>query len=205
MSYRDFRFPAVFDQLGLRFAEADLTSMVSPADLSPELLRTIAQGADLSLGISSEKARSEFIVAPMLLAARNLTDGGFGIMSGIEFNVDAALGLTGVCDFLLQRPATNYFVAAPIAVVVEVKNDTVRDAYAQCIAGMRACQIFNQRKGNDTPIHGAATTGSEWKFMKLVGDSLSLDQHFYFLDKPGKIIAVIKHMVESVPPASVAA
>src|SRR5207244_11277878 len=56
-----------------------------------------------ALPIYTEKARSEFIIAPVLLELRHSFGGSFGLFSGIEFNVDSARGLNGYCDFILTR------------------------------------------------------------------------------------------------------
>lgn len=205
MSYRDFGFPAVIEQLGLKYADADLTAPVGSIDLRPEFVRFLSKGAELASGINTEKARSEFIIAPLLLETRQLTDGGFGIFSGVEFNVDANVGLVGICDFLLTRPARLFVISSPVVAITEVKNDSIGNAYGQCIATMRAAQIFNQRKGFSTPIFGVVSTGSDWRFLRLVEDSITFDRAEYYMADVNKIVGVIKHFVESVEQVPAAA
>lgn len=198
MAFRDFVFPAVMEQLGLSYHDTDLSSSISPVELRPEVVEMINDGAIIAFEINTEKARSEFVIAPILLEARRLTDGAFGIFSGVEFNVDVDKKLVGVVDFLLTRPAHLLIISTLVIVVTEVKNDNVQNAYGQCIATMRAAQLFNQRKGYSTPIYGVTTTGSDWKFLQLNGDAISFDRETYYLQDVTKIIAIIKHMVESV-------
>jgi hypothetical protein len=42
--------------------------------------------------MNSEKARSEFIIAPVMLELKKLTN--YALFSGIEFNVDESAGVT---------------------------------------------------------------------------------------------------------------
>ena len=51
----------------------------------------------------TEKARSELIIAPILVEVRRLTGRRISLFSGIEFNVGAEAGLIGYCDFILSR------------------------------------------------------------------------------------------------------
>ena len=55
----------------------------------------------MQLALVSEKARSEFIVAPILLAVRDLSGGRVSILSGQRLNVDPARGLLGEVRFIL--------------------------------------------------------------------------------------------------------
>ena len=95
MSYRDFRFPAVFDQLGLRFAEADLTSMVSPADLSPELTVTVdgAFWSPFGPTITGGRLDTDLLVTrtidPLATAAGTL----LRLVEGSPPGADSALGI----------------------------------------------------------------------------------------------------------------
>ncbi len=54
----------------------------------------------LAEAINTEKARSELIVAEVLVELREQFDRRISLFSGIDFNVDAGDGLVGVCDFL---------------------------------------------------------------------------------------------------------
>src|SRR5579862_5181915 len=102
MSYSEFTLESVERLLGVSARPADLfpdlRAASAPAWLSDLLLRG-TQGMQLSL--ISEKARSEFIVAPVLLASRELSGNRFAIYSGQRLDVDLAKGLVGECDFIL--------------------------------------------------------------------------------------------------------
>src|SRR5216684_3036148 len=52
----------------------------------------------LALKLGTEKARSELIIAPVLVDVLRQNPGRMSLFSGIEFNVDPARALNGVCD-----------------------------------------------------------------------------------------------------------
>ena len=106
-------FPEVRHALGLTLAEADLFGGIPAVDLSAEFAERMRAGVDLALAINTEKARSEFIIAPLLLELKRLLGEGFGLFSGVEFNVDAARGLNGYCDFILTRSPLQSVLTAP--------------------------------------------------------------------------------------------
>jgi hypothetical protein len=67
MAFRDFTFPEVQQTLGLTLAEANLFEGVSAVEPSSEFASRMRAGVDLALAINTEKARSEFIIAPVLM------------------------------------------------------------------------------------------------------------------------------------------
>ena len=140
MAFRDFTFPDVQQALGVAVSEADLFSGVPCAEVREEFAAVIRDGADLALAVNTEKARSEFIIAPLLLELRRSLKGRFGLFSGVEFNVDASRGLNGFCDFILTKSPRQIILSAPLVAVVEAKNDNLRTGFGQCIAAMVAAR-----------------------------------------------------------------
>src|SRR5947209_4055729 len=98
MAFGDFTFPEVQQALGVSVSEADLFPGIPPANLREEFAALLRDGVDLALAINTEKARSEFIIAPVLMELRRSLGGSFGLFSGIQFDVDSARGLNGFCD-----------------------------------------------------------------------------------------------------------
>jgi hypothetical protein len=148
--------------------QADLFTKISPRSVSEWLKTTLSHGVDLALLQDTKKARSELIIAPVFVELRNQADKKISFFSGIEFNVDRKLKLTGECDFLISRSPQQMFLASPVVVAVEAKRQDFEKGYTQCIAEMIAARIFNEREGNpaDT-IYGCVTTGNVWQFLML--------------------------------------
>src|SRR5438876_6293404 len=71
--------------------------------LRPEFLAQLDELAPLALSVATEKARSELIIAPVLLELWRMTEHGIGFFSGVIFDVDKSQGLDGFCDYILTR------------------------------------------------------------------------------------------------------
>lgn len=193
MSYSKF----TLDQLKQKF-NITLTGSKGKFNHLPEvapsqfILEALEEYLPLAVAIGSEKARSELIVAPILVAIKKHLDRQISLFSGIEFNVDKDLGLNGYCDFIISHSRQQFFIESPVVALVEAKNDNLKSGLAQCIAEMVAAQIFNQRQGNDiSKIYGAITTGTIWQFLELEGEEVGLDLQEYSVENLPKVLGIL--------------
>ena len=201
MAFRDFMFPQVQSQLGLRVEDGDLFGAAPPLAVRPEFADFLRDGTSLALANSTEKAKSEFIIAPMLLELRRSLGGRFTLFSGVDWTVDRERGLNGVCDFILGRGPSQHVLQAPFTAIVEAKNDLIRTGLGQCIAAMVAAWISNEHAGlPDAAIHGAVSTGSTWKFLRLRDDVVTLDIPEYTIDNLPRVMGILRSIVESTAP-----
>src|SRR4051794_32101876 len=115
MAYSDFSLESVASSLHVTTRQARLFPGLGPAPVPGWLLDTLGRGTPLAL--LSEKARSEFIVAPVLSACRELSGGALAVFSGKRLDVDAEKGLVGECDFLLALAPPVPPLRAPLAAV----------------------------------------------------------------------------------------
>ena len=93
----------------------------------------------------------------------------------LSSNVDAKRGLNGRCDFLISLGKQMSFLSQPT--VVEAKKSDIESGLGQCVAEMVAAQIFNDRWGQKIKtIYGAATSGLNWLFLKLEGQSVYIEE-----------------------------
>jgi hypothetical protein len=198
MSFQNFTFPQVAEDLGLTLTDVDLFGQVSSTTVRSDFLAQVLDGANLSSAINTEKARSEFVIAPVLFELRRLHTGHLGLFSGIELNVDAGRGLNGVCDFVITKSPLQHVVTAPLITIVEAKNDNMRAALGQCIASMFAAQMLNKAAGSPVgTVYGAVTTGGSWKFLRLQGTEVTLDVVEYHVESLAKILGILGHIVET--------
>ena len=72
MAFRDFTFPQVQHDLGLTVHDADLFSAVPSFAVSDEFAGFLHEGVELALAVGTEKGKSEFIIAPVLLELRRV-------------------------------------------------------------------------------------------------------------------------------------
>lgn len=153
----------------------------------------------LVMPIGSEKAKSEFIVKPILAELVRLHKDKITLFSGYTFDVDKAKKLTGRCDFMIANQPHLEEVNAPIFCLVEAKNGLIEDAFGQCAAEMYAARILNEKQGAPTPIvYGCATIGFLWAFLRLETNILTIDPAYMGLNlqKPENILSVLDWIVK---------
>ena len=191
MSYTDFDIPKVEKDFGIKVKNRLLNWQVEFVEPSNWLIESLERGS--ANAFVSEKARSEFLVAPLLLAVKEITDNKIQVFSGQTLNVDINLGLTGECDFILSKSEPTPILREPIMAVVEAKKNDIEIGLGQCVAQMIASKIFNNRQGNDfKEIFGCVTTGETWQFMKLEENFVIIDTNRFFISEVGKILGVFK-------------
>jgi len=197
VAYNEFSLEALKRQFGLQTSEGrDLFGQVPPAPVSELLRETLRESVPLALDISTEKARSELIVAPVLMETRRQLGNRISLFSGVEFNVDVEHGLRGVCDFLLSLSPEQLAIEAPVVTIVEAKNENVKQGIVQCVAEMLAAQRFNEQRGNAVvSVFGAVTTGSAWKFLRLQGTIAAVDRAEYHISQVERIVGILIAML----------
>ena len=195
MSFREFNLTKVQVDFGLTIdTNRALFDAVAPVAISDALVQYWGIYQSLGIALVSEKGRSEFLAAPLIAEVWNRSNRNVAVISGMELDVDASVGLNGICDFALCQSSMLYFITAPVLVVVEAKRDTVMGGLGQCAAEMVAAQRFNQNAGKPIdPIYGCVTTGSLWKFLRLTGTHLDIDIGEYSISQPDRILGVLLH------------
>jgi len=147
--------------------------------------------------LNTEKAKSEFIIAPILYEIARKNEGKVSFFSGYAFDVDKNLGLKGFCDFLFTKTPDSPVITVPVFCIVEAKNDNLDKGIPQCIAEMYAARLFNQQSNNPIDlIYGCVTTGYQWLFLQLEGQTVYQDTTIYPLNNLPKILGVLQYIVE---------
>ena len=198
MAYSNFTLETVRKAFDIE--EVDIAGLFSESEpMAPSELLTavLARNVPLATAIGTEKAKSEMIVADVLVELREQLNLSISLFSGIDFNVDSENGLVGVCDFLISLSPVQFVLEAPVIVLVEAKKDDLEVGLGQCVAEMIAAQYFNAERGNDVLcIYGAITSGREWRFLKLEGKKLYIDMTVYPITQCDKILGVLADMVK---------
>ncbi|MGD1860413.1 MAG: hypothetical protein ACFB0E_10635 [Leptolyngbyaceae cyanobacterium] len=182
MSYSSFSLSQVKADFGIVTNETqDLYAETLAVQASDLLTLTLSEQVSLANAINTEKARSELIVMPIFMEVRRQLKNQIAVFSGSTFEVDPSKGLEGRCDFILSRSPEQYYIAAPIMTIVEAKNESIPSGLGQCIATMLAARLFNEREGQPVnTVYGAVTTGNDWKFLQLMGNTAFIDTKAYF-------------------------
>ncbi|HIK32561.1 MAG TPA: hypothetical protein IGS17_14970 [Oscillatoriales cyanobacterium M59_W2019_021] len=198
MPYSQFTIEKVKQEFHLTMIEG---VRFFPENLEPIVPSSRVQGIleDLpwAIAVDTEKARSEAIINPLLLEVRRILDRQISVFSGEEFNVDASRGLNGVCDFLISRSPEQLTVEAPAIVIVEAKKSDLKSGLGQCIAEMVAAQQFNQAKEyRVATLYGTVSSGTQWRFLKLEGQTVTIDLTDYPLPPIEPIMSFFIWMIK---------
>ena len=197
MAYCDWTLESVVPAFQLEKVDTiGLFSEIEPVPPSEYLTMGLAKKAPLATAIGTEKVRSELIVADVIVELLEHFDYRISFFSGIDFNVDVEEGLAGSCEFLVSLSPEQFYLAAPIIVIVQAKNHDLKLGLGQCVAEMLAAQRFNADRGNDIPcIYGASTTGIDWLFLKLEGKCLHIEMSTYTVERCDRILGILASMV----------
>lgn len=198
MAYSNFTLRTVREAFDLEETDtAHLFAGSEPMPPSELLTAVLTRNIPLATAIGTEKAKSEMIVADVLVELREQLQHRISLFSGIDFNVDEESGLTGICDFVISLSPVQFGLEAPVIVLVEAKNDNLEVGLGQCVAEMVAAQRFNAEAGNDIPrIYGATTSGADWRFLKLEGKKLHIDMAVYQIERCDKVLGILASMVK---------
>lgn len=201
MAYADFTLDVVQQTFSLSAVPRPLFPSVQPVAPTAWLVETLRRGQ--SLAPASEKARCEFIVAPILLTCRDLLANAFVIYSGVRLDVDPERGLKGECDFILSPSPTVLVLQAPLMVILEAKKNDIEEGIGQCAAQMIAARLFNERHQTPSnPIFGCVTNGDTWQFLQLEDNHLFIDTERYFINQVDKLLGILTTIMNPPPSAN---
>ncbi len=190
MSYSDFTVGKVKQTFGIQTIEGKpFFPTIVPIEPTSTLLEVLEETLPLAVALPSEKAKSELLISPILVEVRKHLKRQISLFSGQEFTVDASVGLSGICDFLISRSIEQLEIESPVIVLVEAKKADINSGMGQCMAEMVAAQKFNQNAGEQpSPIYGCVTSGLLWRFLKLETNQMTVDMKDYSLEPVADLI-----------------
>ena len=199
MPYNQFTLSKAVDNFKLTIVEGERflpdIPTVSPTCLLKDILKDTVPWV---IAVGTGKARSEGIINPVLLEVKRQLNGAISIFSGEEFNVQPEVELTGYVDFLISRSPEQLYIKAPAVVLVEAKKEDLKPGLGQCLAEMVAAQRFNQQKQQPiSTIYGTVTSGTVWRFLKLEGQTVTIDLTDYPLLPVEQILGILVWMVKN--------
>lgn len=193
MAYSDFTLARLNEQFGLTNRRERLFHIVQPISPSSWLTDELQQLEELP--VRTEKAKSEYIVVPILKELRRLNDKYFTVYSGEILTADLALGLNGECDFMLAKDINTFDLNYPIIHIVEAKRNDLEIGVPQCAAQLLGARIFNEKRGVKLEkIYGCVTTGNDWLFLVLE-DNLVIDSRIYYLSEVDLLLGIFGQII----------
>lgn len=203
MAYNDFKtINQVKTNFDLSINQVDLFPQIELVEPSEYLKITLKRNLKVAFDNDTKKARSELIIAPLLIEVREIFDGKISLFLGREFNVNASQGLNGLCDYILTASEFSLEIEAPVIRIVAAKNESSNFGLGQCIAEMVAAQRFNLTRDRIIEsIYGAVTTGRIWRFVKLSERTVLIDnQELVIKDADdvniSKILAILSEPIK---------
>jgi len=203
MAYSDFKtINQVKAKFDLTINLIDLFQQSEQVEPSEYLKMTLKRNLKVAFDNDTEKARSELIIAPLLIEIREIFDGKISFFSGRDFNVDASQGLNGFCDYILSASPFTLEIESPVVTIVEAKNESTTVGLGQCIAEMVAAQRFNQARDRMVEsIYGAVTTGRVWRFLQLAAQTVAIDNEELVIEDAddiniAKILAILSQPIQ---------
>ena len=197
MAYHNFTLGSARRAFGLETVwKRGMFADIAPIEPSALLTTALERNLPYTHAIGNEKAESEMVVAPVLVECCVYFESRVSLFSGIYFDVDAKNELMGMCSFLVSLSPQCFELESPVILPVEAKGNRLTNGLGKCAAEMVAAQRFNAEAGNDIPcIYGAVTSGTEWFFLKLEGQTLSIDLTVYPIAQCDKILGILASMV----------
>ncbi|WP_375415674.1 hypothetical protein [uncultured Hymenobacter sp.] len=97
---------------------------------------------------------------------------------------------------MLTSTRIQEFITTPIFCITEAKRQDVEQGTIQCAAQLLGARKLNELENNPlTVLYGCSTTGTEWRFLKLEGETITLDLPRYYLAELPQLLGVLQNIV----------
>ncbi len=194
MAYTDFNLSDLEEKFGVKNERKQLQFFAKPVIPTERLQIELEESTEMP--IKSEKARSEWIVVPILKELRTRNSKFFTIYSGDTLVGDKEAGLQGECDFILSKDTKSYEISIPIFQIVEAKRNDLDEGIKQCCAQLVGARKYNEKKGITTEkLYGCTTTGDVWRFIEY-SDKLYIDDKKYYLGEISELLGVFQSIID---------
>lgn len=183
--YFELRFPpaAILQELGASLTRGAIAFPPAP-EIPPDRLQVLRQRLELAIdrvSLTSEAARREALVFPVLLEVAEMTQASLEI----EFPLEVDAYLRGDLDYYLQ--------ARHHILVVEAKQADVTRGFTQLAAELIALDRWTEL--DDSVLYGAVTTGDIWQFGAFHRQEKQIVQDKDLYRVPADLEAVMKILV----------
>jgi hypothetical protein len=195
MAYRAFKEKDLKDKFGIQFQTTPFGYLVKSISPTQRLVDTLEDAPLVTL--SSEKAVSEGIIAPVLREVKRLNPLLIQIFSGEIIIADIASGLNGEIDFIITKEKNSIEPQSPIICVTEAKIGRLDKAIPQAAAQMLGARVFNKKNGEQLDIiHGLITDGTSWRLLRLEGNTVFKDEKTYFTNDLPHLLGALQTVID---------
>lgn len=200
MPYSDFTLEKIQERFGINNRLQTLFDDITPVAASERLIADLDETHEILL--RSEKAKSEWIVVPVLKEIKRRNNPFLTIHSGENLDADVSAGLNGdgwplPCDFILAKDTRSYSINFPVIQVVEAKKQDFDIGIPQCAAQLIGADLFNKKRGVVLDkIYGCVTTGANWQFIVYEANTIYIDPKLYALNDVDQVLGVFQYIVD---------
>ncbi len=199
MAYTDFTFADLKAKFGLQYNSKPFFPNIPFVKPSEFLLQQLALAENFVL--RTEKMKSEYLIVPVLSFVKMRNQESVQLFSGENLPADRKQRLNGEVDYIWVGEGNAPELQEPIISVCEAKKGSIEDSLAQCAAQMYGARVFNQKKENKIiDIYGCVSTGIEWQFMKLEGQTIWKDMRIYTLSNLPELLGVWQIVIDFFKP-----
>ena len=168
----------ILADLGCRFDRKHLPLPISPIDMALIDLYEQINDAIQYVGITSEQARREFLIAPIIRQVCRQTKQ----MVKVEYPIMVNSWLKGTLDYYFRD-----------LLVIEAKRENLDNGFTQLAVELIA---LAQWATSEQPIfYGAVTTGSDWRFGQFDRVSCCITQDLKLYRVPEELERLIGILV----------
>ncbi|MBP0029854.1 hypothetical protein [Roseofilum sp. Guam] len=136
------------------------------------------------LSLTSEMARREFLIAPVLTDVMHYTEATLNV----EYPVAVNNQLKGSLDYLLQNKQT--------LLVIEAKNEDLERGFLQLAIELIALEQWFESE--QTILQGAVSTGNIWQFGQFNRQSRTVTQDLDLYRVPADLNHLLRVLVEAI-------
>lgn len=184
----DFDPEDILAELGWSLARAFLHLPQSLANLESQSLKQRLEQSLTCVDLTSESARREVLIAPILLEVCRYT----GAKLKIEYPIMVSDRLKGTVDYYLLKDES--------LLVVEAKNADLSRGFTQLAVELIALNQWATT--NSSMLYGAVTTGDIWKFGVLHRQDGRIVQDINLYRVPADLAGLLQIIVGVLVPDS---
>jgi hypothetical protein len=158
----------------------DLATYTGPLDRLADLKTRIEESLP-RLSLTSEMARREFLIAPVLMDVLHYTQATLNV----EYPVAVNHQLKGSLDYLLQNQET--------LLVIEAKNEDLERGFLQLAIALIALDQWIE--SDQAILHGAISMGNIWQFGQFHRQHRQVTQDLALYRVPADLEALLRILV----------
>ena len=192
MAFSDFRnIGAVQQQFQIRYLETGL--QVAPLEPSAVFRAELQFSLDNIDVFTSEAARSETVIFPILREAYKAHAGQFALWIQKPIQADAVLYGTPDYLFATKSKLGKTVLETPLVLIAEAKKNDFEQGWGQCLAELLAAQKLNANPKK--AVYGIVTDGKVWEFGQLQEDAFTKFVQSYTVDDLSELFGVLEYVL----------